>query len=200
VNQDFATAVATGDRRVRRSRASLMRAAVTMVSDRGTTAVAVSDLAGAADVSRQVLYSQFGDRDTLLFEAALDLVRRELLPGIARDTHAPGGRTRVLTATRHFAAYRAFYRAMFTGPRAYDLNKALSALLGSFNRQLADRMSARPLPPSTAEDLTTFVTGGWAAILSAWVIDGEDPLDPEEMADRLLRLASTLIGARPPKS
>jgi AcrR family transcriptional regulator len=192
VNQDFATAVPVGDRRARRSRASLMRAAVTMVSERGTTAVAVSDLAAAADVSRQVLYAQFGDRDTLLFETALDLARRELLPGIARDAHAPGGHTRVLAATRHFAAYRTFYRAMFTGPRAYDLNKALSALLGSFNRQLADRMSARPLPPGTAEDLTTFVTGGWAAILTAWVIDGEDPLDPEEMADRLLRLASTL--------
>lgn len=177
-----------------------MRAAVTMVSDRGTTAVAVSDLAAAADVSRQVLYAQFGDRDALLFEAALDLARRELLPVIAGDAHAPGGRTRVLAAARHFAAYRAFYRAMFTGPRAYDLNKALSAVHGSFNRQLADRMSARPLHPGTAEDLTTFVTGGWGAILTAWVIDGEDPLDPEEMADRLLRLASTLANARSPQS
>jgi len=31
-------------------------------------------------VSRQVVYVQFGDRDSLLVEAAVDLVRRELFP------------------------------------------------------------------------------------------------------------------------
>jgi len=31
-------------------------------------------------VSRQVVYGQFGDRDPLLVEAAVDLVGRELFP------------------------------------------------------------------------------------------------------------------------
>ena len=76
------------DRRVRRSRAALMRAAVALVSERESTAVTVSEIAEAADVSRQVLYQQFGDRDALLLEAALDLVRRELLRRLA-DSRAP---------------------------------------------------------------------------------------------------------------
>jgi AcrR family transcriptional regulator len=183
------------DRRVRKSRAALLRAAVELVSETGVSAVSVSDLAEAADVSRQVLYTQFGDRDALLLAAALDLVRRELVPGIsAQDPRTPDGRARVLAATRHFAAYRVFYRAMFTSPRAYALSKALSSLLAPINRQLAEHLAGRCPTPVAIEDLTSFVTGGWSAILTAWVVDGEDPLDPEAMADRLLRLAADLTG------
>jgi AcrR family transcriptional regulator len=67
------------DRRARRSRRALMRAAVALVGERGSTNVPVSDLAEAADVSRQLVYQQFGDRDTLLLEAALDLATDELV-------------------------------------------------------------------------------------------------------------------------
>jgi AcrR family transcriptional regulator len=68
------------DRRVRRNRAALMAAAVRLVSERGTTALPVADLADAADVSRQLVHLQFGDRDALLVAAATDLVERELIP------------------------------------------------------------------------------------------------------------------------
>ncbi|MFI1212945.1 TetR family transcriptional regulator [Streptomyces sp. NPDC020802] len=37
--------------------------------ERGTSAVALSDIAEAADVSRKVVYQPFGDRDTQLLEA-----------------------------------------------------------------------------------------------------------------------------------
>jgi AcrR family transcriptional regulator len=46
---------------------------VACVSERGTTAVPVTDLADAANVSRQLVYLQFGDRDSLLVAAAVDL-------------------------------------------------------------------------------------------------------------------------------
>ena len=68
------------DRRVRRSRAALMAAAITLVTERGTADVPVSDLAEAADVSRRLVYQQFRDRDTLLLEAALDLAGRGCSP------------------------------------------------------------------------------------------------------------------------
>ena len=74
------------DKRVRRSRAALMHAAIALVSERGTAAVSISDIAEAADVSRPVLYQHFGDRDTLLLETALDLAARELLPRITDTT------------------------------------------------------------------------------------------------------------------
>jgi AcrR family transcriptional regulator len=43
------------DRRVRRSRTALMRAAVALVTECGTAAVSLSDVAEAADVSRRVV-------------------------------------------------------------------------------------------------------------------------------------------------
>src|SRR5215472_1591063 len=69
----------TRDRRVVRSRSALMRAAVALVGERGTTAVPIPDIAEAADVSRQLVYLHFGNREMLLLEAALDLARKELL-------------------------------------------------------------------------------------------------------------------------
>jgi hypothetical protein len=32
-------------------------------------------------------------------------------------------------------------------------------------------------------------------MFNAWLIDGKDPLDPEQFADRLLRTLSVLAGA-----
>jgi AcrR family transcriptional regulator len=167
-----------------------MRAAVALVAERGTTAVAISDLAEAADVSRQVLYQQFGDRDTLLLEAALDLAQTDLLPRIADTSHASAGRARPLAIARHFADHRSFYRAMLTGSCAFGLNKALTVLLTPFNRQVVQQLSGQGLEARTSEDLATFLTGGWAAFVNTWVVEGAEPLDPEEFTDRLMRMVS----------
>lgn len=189
---DWTTEAPAKDRRVRRSRAALMRAAVELVSERKSAAVTVSEIAEAADVSRQVLYQQFGDRDALLLEAALDLVRRELLdafPDIAspEDEHAS-----LLALARHFAGHRHFYRALLTGASAFALNQALTGVFLPLNRQhlaraLGDRLDARGL-----DDLATFLTGGAGAVVNAWVVEGPEPLDPEEFADRLTRTRSVV--------
>ncbi|TMR97119.1 TetR/AcrR family transcriptional regulator [Nonomuraea basaltis] len=185
------------DRRVRRTRSALMRAAVALVSERGTAAVSVSDLAEAADVSRQVLYQQFGDRDTLLLEAALDLTR-ELLPGVSDVSDVSIRRNRALAAARHFAEHRVFYRAVLTSSCAFALNKALMDLFLPLNRQVILQVHGRRLDPDLSEDLAMFMTGGAAAFINTWVVEGEDPLDPEEFTDRLLRLTPVVIGMRPP--
>lgn len=180
------------DRRVRRSRSGLMRAAIAVVAERGTAAVAISDIAEAADVSRQVVYQQFGDRDALLLEAALDLARRELLPRIADAPHAETGRARALAIARHFADHRPFYRALLTSSCAFALNKALTGLFIPVNRQAIHQLHGDRLDARAVEDLATFLTGGWAAFVNTWVIEGADPLDPEEFTDRLMPLVSVL--------
>lgn len=122
---ELAAATPAKDRRVRRSRAALIQAAIALVTERGTAAIPISDIAAAADVSRQLVYQHFGDRDALLLEAALDLARTELLPRFA-DVASPEGRERALALTRHFAEHRVFYRAMLNSSSAYALTKALS--------------------------------------------------------------------------
>jgi AcrR family transcriptional regulator len=172
-----------------------MRAAVALVAERGTAAVPISDIAEAADVSRQVVYQQFGDRDTLLLEAALDLARREL---VGDRSQRLTGRDRALLMARHFAEHRLFYRALLTGSCGFALNRALSGLFSAFNRQVVDQLHGGRLDPQTAEDVATFLTGGGAAVVNSWVVEGEDPLDPEEFADRLMRLGAVVTAAMRP--
>jgi AcrR family transcriptional regulator len=167
-----------------------MRAAVNLVSERGTATVPLSDIAEAADVSRQAVYQQFGDRESLFLETALDLCRRELLPTIEDGRTTRG---RVLAWARHFAEYRAFYRAILTSASAFALNRALTGLFVPVNRDGIDKRYGDRLDPDTAGDLATFVTGGFAVIVNNWVVDGPDDLDPEELTDRLLRMVSVLI-------
>ena len=188
---DWTTEAPAKDRRVRRSRAALMRAAVELVSERDSTAVPVSDLAAAADVSRQVLYQQFGDRDALL-EAALDLVRRELLGDLAGLASPEDEHASLLALGRHFAGHRRFYRALLTGASAYALTRALTGLFLPLNRQHLGRAFGGRLDAQGLDDLATFLTGGAGAVVNAWVVDGPDPLDPEEFAGRLARMRSVV--------
>jgi AcrR family transcriptional regulator len=179
------------DRRVRRSRAALMAAAVTLVAERGTADVPVSDIAEAADVSRRLVYQQFRDRDTLLLEAALDLARGELLPGVT--DRAGDGHARALAVARHMAAHRPFYRALLTSPCGFALSRALNSLFLPVNLQTVRLVYGERLGARTLDDLAAFLTGGWGDFIRTWVIEGPDPLDPDEFTDRLLRTASALL-------
>ncbi|TQE22983.1 TetR/AcrR family transcriptional regulator [Streptomyces ipomoeae] len=183
------------DRRVRRSRAALMRAAVELVTERGTAAVALSDIAEAADVSRRVVYQHFGDRDTLLLEAGLDLARRELLPRLMDCPPETSGRDRALAVSRHFAEHRVFYRALLTGSCAFALDRGLISLLLPVNRQSVRQLYGDRLDPQTVDDMATFLAGGGAAFVTTWVVEAADPLDPEAFTDRLLRVTSVLSTA-----
>ncbi|VVJ18281.1 Transcriptional regulator [Amycolatopsis camponoti] len=186
---DWTTEAPVKDRRVRRSRAALMRAAVDLVSERDSAGVAVSEIAEAADVSRQVLYQQFGDRDSLLLEAALDLVRRELID----DLPAPDDeRASLLALARHFAAHRRFYRALLTGAAAFAFTEAMTGVFLPLNRRHLGRAFGDVLDPRGIEDLATFLTGGAGAVVNAWVVDGPDPLDANDFADRLMRIRSVI--------
>lgn len=180
------------DRRVQRSRAALLAAAVALVSARGTSAVPVTDLADAANVSRQLIYLQFGDRDSLLVAAAADLVTRELIErseNFRYDDMRPG----VLATTTHFAEHHAFYRPMLTGSCAYAMARTLNQVFSPFNaRFLRERFTG--LDEATEKDLSMFAAAGAGAIVNDWLIDGPEPLDPQEGADRLMRLATVFPG------
>jgi len=191
---ELAAATPAKDRRVRRSRAALIQAAIALVTERGTAAIPISDIAAAADVSRQLVYQHFGDRDALLLAAALDLAWTELLPRFA-DVASPEGRERALALTRHFAEHRVFYRAMLNSSSAYALTKALSGLIIPVNRRAIDAQFAEEYDPQQLDDLAVFVTGGGATVVNAWVTDADDPLDPEDLADRLIGLLGVITGA-----
>jgi AcrR family transcriptional regulator len=179
------------DRRVRRSRTALMDAAVSLVGERGTAAVALSDIAEAADVGRKAAYQQFGDRDTLLLEASIDLLRRELLPEI---TTLPPGRLRAIASSQHFAAHRGFYRAILVSSSATQLSAAVGELFLPRTRERLQYLFA-DLDAQLISDLAIQLHGGMIALLTHWLVDGNDPLNPEQFADRLLRVQYFLVPA-----
>ncbi|MER5427177.1 TetR/AcrR family transcriptional regulator [Streptosporangium roseum] len=179
-----------GDRRVRRSRSALLSAAVRVVTERETTEVSVTELAEAADVSRRVLYQHFGDRDTLLAAAAVDLVTRELLP---RLPHEPEAMAETPVLARHFAEHRRFYRAVLTGSCAHAATRAVSGLFHPLSTASARRLFGG-IDDQVVGEVADFFTGGTVMALSRWLVEGPEPLDPQEFTERLLRIQSVLTG------
>ncbi|MYR07799.1 TetR family transcriptional regulator [Gordonia sp. SID5947] len=179
---------AGADRRVRRSRAALFAAAVRLVSERGTTAISLTELAEDADLSRQAVYSHFRDRDSVIVAAGIDLIERELFPALTEcDDEAWGEMT--LLAARHLAHYRAYYRAVGTGPCAYPAKQAVLGAVSSLHNQVG----GQAVRGFAGDDAVTFVVGGCFDLFTRWLDEGDDPLDPEAMADRLLGLAGQLF-------
>ncbi|GGU28080.1 TetR/AcrR family transcriptional regulator [Lentzea flava] len=182
------------DPRVRRTRAAVLRAAFELVTERGTTAITVSEIAEAADVSRRVVYQHFGDLDTVLLEAGLDLARRELLPRLTNHQEGVDARAETLAVATHFARHQVFYHALLTGSCAFALDRGLISLLLPVNRQAVEHLHGDRLTAQAADDLAAFITGGAGSFITAWVVDGAH--DPEAFTDRLIAVISLLLEVR----
>ena len=143
-----------------------------------------------------MVYQHFGDRDTLLLEAGLDLARRELLPRLAETPQSATGREQALAVARHFANHR---RVL---PRAADRTLRVRAQpradrpapagqqAGHIGQLYGDRLT-----PQATDDLAAFLTGGADSFVTTWVVEGGDPLDPEAFTDRLMTVMSALMAA-----
>jgi len=183
------------DRRVRRSRAALMAAAIRLVSERGTTAIPLTEIALAADVSRQVAYEHFADRDGLLVEAAVDLIRRELIPTLEVEiaVPAPSAYGIALASAQHFLGYRAFYKALFTGACSYAIGIAIANLYRPFHVRLVEDGLGTGLDQALVEPLVNFLVAGDDALIVDYVVNEPDDVDPHEMAARVAAVQKTLF-------
>jgi AcrR family transcriptional regulator len=175
----------------------LFGAVVDTIGLGGSADVTIAALAQAAGLSRQVIYQQFGDRDTLVVETALDLLRRELLP-LINGGALLSPRERALLTARHFAEHRVFYRPILMSSCAFQFSRGLTELHLPPNRELVDQILGEDHDPQTAEDLAVYLTGGGIAFLIEWIINGPDPLDVDEFVDRLARLHAALVRTEGP--
>ncbi|MGV9678452.1 TetR/AcrR family transcriptional regulator [Nocardia sp. NPDC003482] len=188
-------AVTSGDRRVQRTRTALFEAVVRLVSERGTTSIAVTDLADAAGVSRQVVYLQFGDRDALLAAAAMDLTERELYP-LFSDLSEATLRSRILSAATFLAHHHRFYRPLVTGSGAFALRIAASRSFAALHRR-ASLPVLEALSPATRAAAATFVVGGTMAVIDDWLLAADGEPDPRVLTERLTALSATFTGLSP---
>jgi AcrR family transcriptional regulator len=176
---------------VRRSRAALFAAVLDIISREKSADVTLAAVAEAADLSRQVVYQQFGDRDTLIVSAALDLLQHGVLPEIA-DRPALSPRERALVTARHFADHRGFYRPVLLSSCAFAFSRGLTELHLPHNRALVDDILGPDRDAQTAEDLAVYLTGGGIAFLTEWITGASEPLDCEDFVDRLGYLHAAL--------
>jgi hypothetical protein len=73
------------------------------------------------------------------------------------------------------------------------MSRTMNQVFRPFNaRFLRERFTG--LDEATERDLSMFAAAGAGAIVNDWVIDGPEPLDPNEAADRLMRLAAVFPG------
>ncbi|MGX1809437.1 TetR/AcrR family transcriptional regulator [Nocardia sp. NPDC055321] len=200
--QHSADSVIDLDPRVRRTRAALLVAAVRVVTEHATADFSVTELAEAAEVSRRVLYQHFGDRDGLLVAAAVELMTSELAPAfseLARATLGPAPEQATAMVTEfaaHFAAHRRFYRALLTGSCAYAVHRRVGELFAPFSQAAARQLFGDLDEPRIAE-VAGYFTAGTTMSFTEWIIDGPEPLDPQQFADRLSRVQSVLAAGRP---
>src|SRR5947207_7756363 len=108
----------TGDRRVRRTRASLQRALIELVAEQDLSEIGVADVVDRADVSRSTFYDHYRDVHELA-EAACASMIDDLLASLTTVDPAPAkpsdpreDPSLALTAFfTHFAEHAALYRS-----------------------------------------------------------------------------------------
>ncbi|WP_025351447.1 TetR/AcrR family transcriptional regulator [Nocardia nova] len=183
------------DRRVRRSRAAIMDATITLVTERETSAISMTELAEAAGVSRPVLYQHYGDRDRILCAAMTALINRELLPNFDPDPADPLRAAQMLY--EHFAHYRRFYRALLLGPAALMVLRTITDLFISSGADSLRQRSDGAVGEAEIHELAKFLSSAGAMALAEWLVEEPEPLDPTTRAAMLIRLDQTYSHIRP---
>ncbi|MBM7368556.1 TetR/AcrR family transcriptional regulator [Gordonia hydrophobica] len=186
------------DRRVRRTRAALLSAAVAVVSERGSTDVPVGDLVDAADVSRRVFYQHFHDKDELLVAAAVDLLARSIADVL--DPQGVEAGTAPLTsmgaAAGHLAEHHRFYRALLTGSCAYSAHDAVCELFRSASAAAANAQFGAV--GSTETEVADYFTDATTTAAVRWLVEaGDDAPDPAAFIERLVRIQAAITAPQP---
>jgi AcrR family transcriptional regulator len=109
-----------GDRRVRRTRASLQRALIELVAEQDLSLISVADVVDRADVSRSTFYDHYRDVHELAEAACTSMIDDMLAPltAVDRTTTRPSGEDpnpAVTAFFTHFAQHAGLYRSLL-GP------------------------------------------------------------------------------------
>lgn len=186
------------DPRFGRTREALLAAAVELVEAKDVSEISITDIASAAGVSRQAIYSHFSDRDEILADAAILRLSRAITEAEVGATRLPkdGSAPETLVALiSHLMDHPTYYRRIFTGSTSADAFIELSQR----NRHHFERLMELPARPGWSgpagelaeQDLIEFLAGGSAALTVSWIID--PPADPPRtLANRLWDLWMTL--------
>ena len=199
-----------GDRRVRRTQATLQRALIGLVQEQELSQISVADVAERADVSRSTFYDHYQDVHELAEAACTsmldDLFRFALALDTARDhpSGPPEDPDPALTAFfTHFAEHAGLYRSLL-GPagsaRVIEHVRRRTTAAAHYSGRLTPTDDTPPPDTVGSPDFqldvpASFVAGALLGVAADWLQRG-CPRTPLEMT---ILTKPLLIALRPGK-
>jgi AcrR family transcriptional regulator len=177
------------DPRAERVRTRLREAAFALAHERPVDELTVGDIVARAEVSRQVFYQHFRDRDdavatafTVAFAAATADIRGD-------------ARARILRLFDFAADHRSMYRNIVPSAVTQRVVTAFRTELQPACEQIATHGMpvVSPIASLTPESVTRFLVGGFMEVLRSWMED-PDSTDLSGRASAALDTVNALLG------
>jgi AcrR family transcriptional regulator len=183
------------DPRAERVRTRLREAAFALAHERRVDEITVGDIVARAEVSRQVFYQHFTDRDDAVataFTAAFSSATADMG---SLDSAAVDARARILRLFDFAAEHRSMYRNIVPSAVTQRVVTAFRAELQPACVQIARQGMpvVSPIASLTPESVTRFLVGGFMEVLRSWM---EDP-DSTDLSGRVgaaLDTVNALLG------
>ena len=179
----------SSDPRAERVRARLRDAAFALSHERPVDQLTVGDVVTRAEVSRQVFYQHFTDRDDAV-AAAVTAAFASATSGLAGDASA-----RIERLFAFAAEHRSVYRNIV--PSA--VTQRVVAAFRNELLPLCDELAAAAMPSISSiagvppEAVTRFLVGGFTEVLRSWMED-PDSTDLNARASAALDTVNALLG------
>lgn len=173
------------DPRSARTRRALIEAMSSLLEERDTVDIAITEIVARAGVSRPSFYQHAGDIPALVALAGVERVSTIFTRSDARTAGLEGddlARETVRNIVVDLAADREFYRRVLRG--SHDVAARITDFVAA---RLRER---RALP----DDVLTAIAAGATWLIIRW-LDDDTPDTPHVMAERLLIVLLTLSAA-----
>jgi AcrR family transcriptional regulator len=188
----------SADPRAERVRTRLREAAFALAHERPVDELTVGDIVARAEVSRQVFYQHFKDRDDAIataFTVAFAAATADM--GCIDGTAVGGGdaRARILRLFDFAAEHRSMYRNIVPSAVTQRVVTAFRAELQPACEEIATQGMpvVSPIASLTPESVTRFLVGGFMEVLRAWMED-PDSTDLSGRASAALDTVNALLG------
>jgi AcrR family transcriptional regulator len=161
-----------------------------MAHERPVDQITVGDLVSRAEVSRQVFYRHFRDRDD-----AVALAITHAFSEAVTERVGDGARDRILQLFAFAADHRAMYRNVVpSAVTQHVVTTFRDALVPACERIAAQGMAVlATIAPLPADAVTRFLVGGFMEVLRSWMED-PDATDLHARVSAALDTVDALLG------
>lgn len=184
------------DRRIQRTRESLQKALIELISERGYDAITIQDIVGRANIGRTTFYLHYSNKDELLMSCHEAIVSEfhfgPLYPRSREALLSPEAPLEMILAYRHLAHARTLLYRIFQGKDSLLILRRIRdwsarEIEASLRATFAEADSAIPV-----DVLANYLAGAQIALVQWW-LENPHTHTPENLAQTLHRLQRAAI-------